>query len=176
MTTTPTSTLTAHELPVAPGVDVRLTEGGTGRPVLVLHGGGGLPTVLGLAAHLAEHAHVLAPTHPGWDGTSRPETVASIADIAALYSGLLQQLDLHDVASQGYCFQVDLAWRALRRGLRVAEVPITFVERERGVSKMSGAIVREALVNVTAWGIAHRGRQLRGLVGGRPHKGAGRTS
>jgi dolichol-phosphate mannosyltransferase len=88
----------------------------------------------------------------------------------------LEQLDLHDVASQGYCFQVDLAWRALRRGLRVAEVPITFVERERGVSKMSGAIVREALVNVTAWGLAHRGRQLRGLVGGRLHKGAGRNS
>jgi len=46
----------------------------------------------------------------------------------------------------------------------VVEVPITFVERERGSSKMSGAIVREALVNVTAWGLAHRARQLSALV------------
>ncbi|HSF26098.1 MAG TPA: polyprenol monophosphomannose synthase [Actinomycetes bacterium] len=75
----------------------------------------------------------------------------------------LEALDLHDVASQGYCFQVDLAWRAVRRGLRVVEVPITFVERERGASKMSGAIVREALVRVTGWGLAHRAEQLRAL-------------
>jgi dolichol-phosphate mannosyltransferase len=76
----------------------------------------------------------------------------------------LEGLGLDEVASQGYCFQVDLAWRALRRGLRVVEVPITFVERERGSSKMSGAIVREALVNVTAWGLAHRAQQLSSLL------------
>jgi dolichol-phosphate mannosyltransferase len=73
----------------------------------------------------------------------------------------LRQLDLHDVASQGYCFQIDLAWRALQRVLRVVEVPITFIERERGESKMSGAIVRESLVRVTSWGIAHRAGQAR---------------
>jgi dolichol-phosphate mannosyltransferase len=77
----------------------------------------------------------------------------------------LRALDLHDVASQGYCFQIDLAWRAVQRGLRVAEVPITFVERERGQSKMSGAIVRESLMLVTAWGVRHRLAQLRGLRG-----------
>ena len=82
----------------------------------------------------------------------------------AFRSAALRDLDLQDVQSQGYCFQVDLAWRALRRGLRVVEVPITFVERERGNSKMSGAIVREALINVTTWGFAHRARQLSGLV------------
>jgi glycosyltransferase involved in cell wall biosynthesis len=76
----------------------------------------------------------------------------------------LEQLDLADVASQGYCFQVDLAWRAVRRGLRVVEVPITFVEREVGLSKMSGSIVRESLWRVTAWGLAHRGAQLRSVV------------
>ena len=76
----------------------------------------------------------------------------------------LESLDLGDVASQGYCFQVDLAWRAITRGLRVVEVPITFVERERGASKMSGAIVREALVRVTEWGLAHRVEQLRALA------------
>jgi dolichol-phosphate mannosyltransferase len=82
----------------------------------------------------------------------------------AFRASALRSLDLADVQSQGYCFQVDLAWRALRRGLRVVEVPITFVERERGSSKMSGAIVREALVNVTAWGLAHRAQQLSSLL------------
>jgi dolichol-phosphate mannosyltransferase len=81
----------------------------------------------------------------------------------AYRASALRALDLHEVSSQGYCFQVDLAWRALRRGQRVVEVPITFVERERGRSKMSGAIVREALVNVTVWGLAYRARQLSGL-------------
>jgi dolichol-phosphate mannosyltransferase len=73
----------------------------------------------------------------------------------------LEQLDLGDVASQGYCFQVDLAWRAVRRGLRVVEVPITFVERVAGDSKMDGAIVRESLTRVTRWGLQHRVRQVR---------------
>jgi dolichol-phosphate mannosyltransferase len=84
----------------------------------------------------------------------------------------LEQLDLHDVSSQGYCFQVDLAWRALQRGLHVVEVPITFVERERGDSKMSGAIVREALVKVTAWGLTHRARQLSGALSGHRRRAA----
>ena len=68
-------------------------------------------------------------------------------------------LDL-DIASHGYCFQVDLAWQAWRAGYRVVEVPITFVERERGESKMSRAIVGEALVRVTIWGL--RSRRSRG--------------
>lgn len=76
----------------------------------------------------------------------------------------LESLDLADVASQGYCFQVDLVWRAVRRGLRVVEVPITFVERERGLSKMSGAIVRESLWRVSVWGVGHRAAQVRNLV------------
>ena len=74
---------------------------------------------------------------------------------------VLENIDYAAVASQGYCFQVDLAWRAVRAGFRVAEVPITFAERERGESKMSGSIVREALWRVTQWGAAHRGEQLR---------------
>jgi dolichol-phosphate mannosyltransferase len=73
-------------------------------------------------------------------------------------------LGLDDVASAGYCFQVDLAWRALKAGFRVVEVPITFVEREHGVSKMSQRIVVEALLLTTLWGIRHRGQQLRALA------------
>lgn len=79
----------------------------------------------------------------------------------AFRADTLRRLDLGDVASQGYCFQVDLAWRACRRGLRVIEVPITFVEREFGRSKMSRAIVLEALWRVTAWGVSHRSRRQR---------------
>ena len=60
------------------------------------------------------------------------------------------------VESQGYCFQIDLTLRAVRAGLTVVEVPITFVEREVGVSKMGKDIVREALTNVTKWGIEYR--------------------
>jgi dolichol-phosphate mannosyltransferase len=73
----------------------------------------------------------------------------------------LRGLDISDVASQGYCFQIDLAWRAVQRGFRVVEVPITFVEREHGVSKMNRGIVVEALWRVTAWGFEHRMRKLR---------------
>ena len=69
---------------------------------------------------------------------------------------LIDQLPFDDVASHGYCFQVDWAWRAVRAGARVAEVPITFTEREFGRSKMSGSIVREALVRVTVWGLQDR--------------------
>ena len=76
----------------------------------------------------------------------------------------LEKLDLAGVSSQGYCFQVDLAWRAVREGLRVVEVPITFVERTVGTSKMSRAVVGEALVKVTAWGARQRASQLRRLA------------
>jgi dolichol-phosphate mannosyltransferase len=69
------------------------------------------------------------------------------------------------VQSQGYCFQVDLAYRAVQRGLKVVEVPITFVERTAGVSKMSGNIVQEAMTLVTTWGIEKRKKQLLRLIG-----------
>ena len=68
----------------------------------------------------------------------------------------LEKIDFASVDSQGYCFQVDLALRTMRKGLRVVEVPITFVERERGQSKMSRSIVAEALWRVTVWGAHER--------------------
>ncbi|WP_028048373.1 polyprenol monophosphomannose synthase [Cellulomonas sp. URHD0024] len=80
----------------------------------------------------------------------------------AYRTALLRDLALDDIASQGYCFQVDMAWRAVRQGARVVEVPITFVERELGTSKMSRAIVVEALFSVTRWGIAERSRRVAG--------------
>jgi glycosyltransferase involved in cell wall biosynthesis len=74
----------------------------------------------------------------------------------AARSELIDALHLDDVASHGYCFQVDWAWRAVRAGARVLEVPITFTERAFGRSKMSRSIVREALVRVTVWGLQDR--------------------
>jgi len=76
----------------------------------------------------------------------------------------LNKLDISKVESQGYCFQVDMAWRAVRSGLRVTEVPITFLEREIGESKMNQAIVKEALWRVTQWGLAKRGADLKRLL------------
>ena len=73
----------------------------------------------------------------------------------------IEKLDISGVESQGYCFQVDMAWRAVRAGLRVSEIPITFVERELGESKMDQTIVKEALWRVTQWGIAKRTGDLR---------------
>ena len=76
----------------------------------------------------------------------------------------LAALPLEEIESQGYCFQVDMTWRVHRAGGRVAEVPISFVERAEGVSKMSRGIIAEALVRTTAWGVRHRARQLIGLL------------
>jgi len=58
---------------------------------------------------------------------------------------------------------VDLAWRAIRAGLHVVEVPITFVERTIGKSKMSQDIVTESLRNITRWGLRYRRGQVRSL-------------
>jgi dolichol-phosphate mannosyltransferase len=80
---------------------------------------------------------------------------------------VLDKIDVESVASQGYCFQVDLAWRAFRNGFRVVEVPITFAERERGQSKMSSSIVREALWRVTVWGAQSHLLSLRRRLRGR---------
>ena len=66
---------------------------------------------------------------------------------------VLDALPLSTVASQGYCFQIDLAWQAWKGGWTVVEVPITFVERERGESKMNRAIVLEAVWRVAWWGL-----------------------
>jgi dolichol-phosphate mannosyltransferase len=71
---------------------------------------------------------------------------------------VLEAIELGGVASAGYCFQVDLAWRAWQAGFRIVEVPIRFVERVNGVSKMNRAIVGEALWRVTVWGFRRRRR------------------
>ncbi len=80
----------------------------------------------------------------------------------------LRTIGLADVESAGYCFQADLTLRTVRAGLTVVEVPITFIEREIGDSKMDGAVVRESIARITGWGAQHRLGQLRGLVDREP--------
>jgi dolichol-phosphate mannosyltransferase len=77
---------------------------------------------------------------------------------------VLEAVDLAGVRSNGYAFQIDMTYRAWRLGFRLAEVPITFRERELGTSKMSGSIVREALLAVGRWGLLDllRGRRKPG--------------
>jgi dolichol-phosphate mannosyltransferase len=68
----------------------------------------------------------------------------------------LETVHLERVQSLGYVFQVELAYRTLQAGLRVVEVPIEFVERERGDSKMTAEVARESLVRITRWGLDQR--------------------
>jgi dolichol-phosphate mannosyltransferase len=81
---------------------------------------------------------------------------------------VLDRIDVDTVASTGYSFQVELAWRTYKSGFRMAEVPITFTEREHGVSKMSGNIFKEQLLRVTVWGVQARKEELLGRLGRKP--------
>jgi dolichol-phosphate mannosyltransferase len=91
-----------------------------------------------------------------------------VRDVTAGYRmfrrATLEAIDLGSVESSGYCFQADLAWRTAQKGLRIAEVPIEFVERERGESKMDRAVATESLRRITAWGLAERRRQARDVL------------
>ena len=67
-------------------------------------------------------------------------------------SELLRKMEISTIRSEGYCFQIEMTRRAITRGGSVAEIPITFIERAHGVSKMSFAIALEAVLRITAWG------------------------
>ena len=89
------------------------------------------------------------------------------AGFRAYRADVLKAMDLGSVNSYGYCFQIDMALRVLSGGHRVVEIPIEFRDRELGESKMSRAIVLEAMWKVTQWGVERRSRQLARAVGGR---------
>ena len=90
-----------------------------------------------------------------------------IKDITAGYRAyrreVLEKIDLSAVDSKGYCFQIDLTWRTINAGFTVVEVPITFSERELGISKMSGSNIREAMFKVAEWGMRGRVDRARGV-------------
>ncbi len=93
-----------------------------------------------------------------------------VHDVTAGYrlfrAGTLRAIDLTSVESVGYCFQTDLTVRTLEAGLTVREVPIEFLERERGESKMSPDVATESLRRITSWGLERRGRQVRAALRG----------
>jgi pimeloyl-ACP methyl ester carboxylesterase len=81
------------------GLDVTLAEAGEGK--VVLHGGGGPATVAPIAAHLSQTMHTITPTHPGWNGTVRPEWLTGVDDLAMLYLRLLKDRGYRDVTLVG---------------------------------------------------------------------------
>lgn len=87
------------------------------------------------------------------------------AGFRAYRATTLTAMDLGAVQSKGYGFQVDMTFRTARLGKRIVEVPITFMEREFGESKMSGNIITEAFANVTRWGLAARVAKLKQRFG-----------
>lgn len=89
------------------------------------------------------------------------------AGFRAFRADVLRAIDLEGVESAGYCFQVDMTNRVHQAGFRIVEVPITFVERELGESKMDGDIIKEAIVRIAQWGAARRSAQVRRLLGRR---------
>jgi pimeloyl-ACP methyl ester carboxylesterase len=121
MNTLPSSLRTRSES-FADGLTISFDErGDSGRPILILHGGGGPQTVAGIATGL-DKAHVLVPTHPGFSGKPRPEWFDSIDDLAFAYLDLLERLDLHDVlvigSSMGGWIASVMALRDTTRRLR----------------------------------------------------------
>ncbi len=101
------------------GLSVTFDRRGAGRPVLLLHGGGGPRTVAAFAETLAQHADVITPTHPGFGGTARPDWFDGVDDLALTYLELLERLDLRDVlvigSSLGGWIASEMAVRDTRR-------------------------------------------------------------
>ncbi len=92
-----------------------------------------------------------------WAGNSYVRVVLGLpvhdatAGFKAFRRDALLRIGAVESESNGYCFQIENTWRASRLGLRIVEIPITFTDRAAGLSKMSGAIVKEALLRVLVW-------------------------
>lgn len=101
------------------GLTVTISEygsvGADGSGALVLHGGAGPRSVAGLAAALSQHSYVVVPTHPGFDGTPRPDETDSVADLASAYLDLVEELGLRTVLVLGSSVG---GWIAAEMGLR----------------------------------------------------------
>ena len=110
-----------RDVKLRPDLTVSVAEAGNGRPALVLHGGGGPETVAPITAHLAETMRTLAPVHPGFNGTDRPQWLASIGELAGAYLDLLAAEELHDVLVVGNSIG---GWIACEMAVRGAESAI----------------------------------------------------
>jgi pimeloyl-ACP methyl ester carboxylesterase len=87
---------------VASGLGLRIEQAGTGRTVLLLHGGAGPMSVSGFAGDLARFKHVITPTHPGFAGTKRPDHMTSVKELARTYATLIERARLRDVLVIGF--------------------------------------------------------------------------
>jgi dolichol-phosphate mannosyltransferase len=100
-----------------------------------------------------------------------------VADATAGYrvysAAILRRLDLDRIRAEGYGFQIEMTYRAKQHGAAITEVPISFVDREAGESKMSSVIVFEALGLVTWWGLGRLGRGVRRFMTGAGRRGRG---
>ncbi|GGC96791.1 alpha/beta hydrolase [Tersicoccus solisilvae] len=110
--------MTSREIDLDRGLTLHVDEQGAGRPALVIHGGGGPATVAGLAGHLGRTRRTLAPTLPGWEGTSRPDWVTGIDDIAFALLGWLAEEEMRDVLVVGSSIG---GWIAAELALRDAD-------------------------------------------------------
>src|ERR1700683_2765215 len=93
-------TPTTRTIELLNNLNIKFDEYGAakdGTGVIVLHGGAGPRSVAGFAEALSEHAYVIVPTHPGFDGTTRPDGTDTVEDLAVAYLDLIDELDLHDV-------------------------------------------------------------------------------
>lgn len=94
--------MTTRTHTLAADLNLNLLEQGSGRPVLLLHGGGGPRSIAGFADAMAQDTRVIAPIHPGFDGTPRPERLNSVETLAATYLDMLEQMDLKEVLAVGF--------------------------------------------------------------------------
>jgi pimeloyl-ACP methyl ester carboxylesterase len=113
---------TDHAAPTHPELSITLSEAGAGRPVLILHGGGGPATVAGLSQHIARTAHAITPVHPGWNGAQRPEWLTGVDDLALAYLHHLQDRRLRDVLVIGSSLG---GWIAAEMAVRDTAATIT---------------------------------------------------
>lgn len=147
------------------------------------HAAGGADVVLG--SRWVEGGGVVNwPAHRrlisrGGSAYSRLALGLPVRDVTGGYRAFtadaLRALGYDRTESQGYCFQIDMTRRAYDAGLRIVEVPITFVERERGASKMGGGIVAEAMLRVTLWGITGLPQRFRKRTSARTVEPVGRA-
>jgi pimeloyl-ACP methyl ester carboxylesterase len=106
---------TSTRLDLRPDLALTLHQSGHCAPVLLLHGGPGPGSLTPLAEHLATGHRVLLPTHPGWDDTPRPDTLATVGDLAEAYLELLRRLGTGPVTVLGTSFG---GWVATEVALR----------------------------------------------------------
>jgi pimeloyl-ACP methyl ester carboxylesterase len=150
MTTATTPSIRTIDVAGVGPVELTVEERGDGRPYLVLHGGAGPQSVSEFAQLLAEKAHnrVLTPSHPGFGGTARPAALDTVAKLADLYRGLIDQLGLEDVTvignSVGGWITTEMALLGSPRISRIVLLDAVGIEVEdHAVADVSGLSVPE---------------------------------